>query len=626
MLQNIRNNIQGTAAKVIIAIIVVPFALFGIDSLFSGGAQPPAATVNGEKVSQAELQQAIAMQKRRLINMMGDQIDPAMLDDNVLRKPALDALVKQQLLLQAADKAGIRISDKQLNTVIASMPQFHEDGRFSQQRYQQVLRLQGYNSALFKQLLRSDLLIQQLSASVSSSAFVTESELDEAIAYIHETRDFHTVNVPLSNFEKTVDLSAEQIRAYYDNNLDRFQTEPKVKLSYIELREEQFYQPVSEEQLEVEYQRLLDGMAVDSEREAAHILLELSDELSREQAIATLQDVREQLAAGEDFAELAKSLSQDPGSASLGGALGFTKGDSFPAEFEDALAQLQPGEVSAPVETEAGIHLIKLLSVKQPELPSFESVRGDISQRLSRQKAGPKLLAVVESLRDLVFNAENLVMPAAELELDIQSSDWLSADDSEGLFAHPRVKQAAFDPELREQALNSEVFELTPGHFVVIHIDAYQAPQTQPFEQVEEQIVATLRSEKAAQLAAEQAAEIEQQLAASERAEVLAKKYGLQWQAVQSVRRSDISVEQDIRRFVFQMAPPADGAVAAATMHRQNGDYLVVQLRASAAGERSALDRQALDELHRSVVQNASSQAFANYFNVLWNSADIKIN
>lgn len=626
MLQNIRNNIQGTAAKVIIAIIVVPFALFGIDSLFSGGAQPPAATVNGEKVSQAELQQAIAMQKRRLINMMGDQIDPAMLDDNVLRKPALDALVKQQLLLQAADKAGIRISDKQLNTVIASMPQFHEDGRFSQQRYQQVLRLQGYNSALFKQLLRSDLLIQQLSASVSSSAFVTESELDEAIAYIHETRDFHTVNVPLSNFEKTVDLSAEQIRAYYDNNLDRFQTEPKVKLSYIELREEQFYQPVSEEQLEVEYQRLLDGMAVDSEREAAHILLELSDELSREQAIATLQDVREQLAAGEDFAELAKSLSQDPGSASLGGALGFTKGDSFPAEFEDALAQLQPGEVSAPVETEAGIHLIKLLSVKQPELPSFESVRGDISQRLSRQKAGPKLLAVVESLRDLVFNAENLVMPAAELELDIQSSDWLSADDSEGLFAHPRVKQAAFDPELREQALNSEVFELTPGHFVVIHIDAYQAPQTQPFEQVEEQIVATLRSEKAAQLAAEQAAEIEQQLAASERAEVLAKKYGLQWQAVQSVRRSDISVEQDIRRFVFQMAPPADGAVAAATMHRQNGDYLVVQLRTSAAGERSALDRQALDELHRSVVQNASSQAFANYFNVLWNSADIKIN
>lgn len=626
MLQNIRNNIQGTAAKVIIAIIVVPFALFGIDSLFSGGAQPPAATVNGEKVSQAELQQAIAMQKRRLINMMGDQIDPAMLDDNVLRKPALDALVKQQLLLQAADKAGIRISDKQLNTVIASMPQFHEDGRFSQQRYQQVLRLQGYNSALFKQLLRSDLLIQQLSASVSSSAFVTESELDEAIAYIHETRDFHTVNVPLSNFEKTVDLSAEQIRAYYDNNLDRFQTEPKVKLSYIELREEQFYQPVSEEQLEVEYQRLLDGMAVDSEREAAHILLELSDELSREQAIATLQDVREQLAAGEDFAELAKSLSQDPGSASLGGALGFTKGDSFPAEFEDALAQLQPGEVSAPVETEAGIHLIKLLSVKQPELPSFESVRGDISQRLSRQKAGPKLLAVVESLRDLVFNAENLVMPAAELELDIQSSDWLSADDSEGLFAHPRVKQAAFDPELREQALNSEVFELTPGHFVVIHIDAYQAPQTQPFEQVEEQIVATLRSEKAAQLAAEQAAEIERQLAASERAEVLAKKYGLQWQAVQSVRRSDISVEQDIRRFVFQMAPPADGAVAAATMHRQNGDYLVVQLRASAAGERSALDRQALDELHRSVVQNASSQAFANYFNVLWNSADIKIN
>ena len=171
MLQNIRNNIQGTAAKVIIAIIVVPFAFFGIDSLFSGGSQTPAAVVNGEKISQAELQQALAMQKRRLINMMGDKLEPSMLDDAVLRKPALDSLIKQQLLLQAAEDAGIEISDQQLNITIASMPQFQEDGRFSQERYQQVLRLQGYNSALFKQLLRSDLLIQQLSASVAASAY-----------------------------------------------------------------------------------------------------------------------------------------------------------------------------------------------------------------------------------------------------------------------------------------------------------------------------------------------------------------------------------------------------------------------------------------------------------------------
>ena len=270
MLQNIRNNIQGTAAKVIIAIIVVPFAFFGIDSLFSGGSQTPAAVVNGEKISQAELQQALAMQKRRLINMMGDKLEPSMLDDAVLRKPALDSLIKQQLLLQAAEDAGIEISDQQLNITIASMPQFQEDGRFSQERYQQVLRLQGYNSALFKQLLRSDLLIQQLSASVAASAFVTERELDEAIAYIHESRDFQTVTVPLEKYRKSITLTDEELKSYYEENGARFQSEPKVKVSYLELKEEQFYEPVSEQQVVAEYERLIEGMTQDTEREALY--------------------------------------------------------------------------------------------------------------------------------------------------------------------------------------------------------------------------------------------------------------------------------------------------------------------------------------------------------------------
>ncbi|MGB1544583.1 MAG: SurA N-terminal domain-containing protein [Spongiibacter marinus] len=626
MLQNIRNNIQGTAAKVIIAIIVVPFAFFGIDSLFSGGSQTPAAVVNGEKISQAELQQALAMQKRRLINMMGDKLEPSMLDDAVLRKPALDSLIKQQLLLQAAEDAGIEISDQQLNITIASMPQFQEDGRFSQERYQQVLRLQGYNSALFKQLLRSDLLIQQLSASVAASAFVTERELDEAIAYIHESRDFQTVTVPLEKYRKSITLTDEELKSYYEENGARFQSEPKVKVSYLELKEEQFYEPVSEQQVVAEYERLIEGMTQDTEREAAHILLEIDDELNRDQAVAKLNEVKQRLLSGESFAELAKSLSEDPGSASNGGNLGFTAGDSFPAEFEDALAALEAGQVSDPVETEAGVHLIKLLSVKQPEVPSLDSERLAITERLRRQKARPKLLAAVESLRDLVFNAESLAMPAAELELEVKRSDWLSSEDNDGLFADQRVKQAAFDSELREQELNSDVFELAPDHFLVLHVDQYQAPQLRPFEDVRAEIEVSLQTEKAAQQAKADAQEIEQQLAAGQRAEAVAKQHGLDWQAMQDIRRSDISVEPALRRFVFELAAPAQDKAVAATLHQQSGDYTVVQLLASEPGQRAALEAEALLNLRRSVAQNASSQAFANYFNNLWNNADITIN
>ena len=626
MLQNIRDNIQGTAAKVIIAIIIVPFALFGIDSLFNSSSQPPAARINGEKVSEAELQQAIAMQKRRLISVMGQQLDPAMLDDAVLRKPALDSLIKQQLLLQAADEAGIEVSDQQLNAVIAGMPQFQEDGRFSQERYQQVLRLQGYSGALFKQMLRSDLRIQQLSASVASSAFVTDADVDDAVAYLYETRGFHSVTIPLSKYESQVVVGDEELQRFYNDNTSRFQSQPKVKLSYLELTEQQFYQPVSEEQVKAEYENMIANLNTESEREAAHILLEINDQQSREQALEKLKNAKAKLQAGESFEALAKYLSEDVGSADDGGRLGFTRGDSFPPEFEEALASLQPGQVSDPVETDAGLHLIKLLSVKEAETPTLDSMRLEITERLRHQKAQPALMAAVETLKDLVFNAEGLRMPADELKLTVRQTDWLTEDADSELFSHERVKQAAFDAELRDQALNSDVFELSPERFVVIHVDAYQAPQALPFNEVKAEISAELKAQKAQALAVAEAQEIEAALAAGERAEDVAKARGLEWQASQSIRRTDISVEQDVRRFVFQMPLPEEKNVTASTLHRQTGDYLVVQLREHQVGQRATLDAETLASVRRSMSQNAASQAFASYFNILWNAAEISIN
>lgn len=354
MLQNIRNNIQGAAAKFIIALIIVPFALFGIDSLFGGSGQVPAAVVNGEKISEGELQQAIGLQKRRLLGMMGDQIDPAMLDDAMLRKPALNTLIKQQLLLQAAAEAGIEVSTAQLHATIASMPQFQEDGRFSQARYEQVLRLQGYSSAFFKQLLRSDLIIQQLSSAVAGSAFVAGPELSRAIGLLHETRDYHFITVAQAPYRASVKLSDEEVETYYQENAKQFLSEAAVRYSYVELSEEDFFEPVSEDQVMAEYQRLVEASNAQVEREAAHILIEINEDMSREDASSQLEKIRQAVLAGADFAEQAQKYSADAGSADEGGALGFSSGDSFPAEFEEALAGLKDGEVSPVIETEAG--------------------------------------------------------------------------------------------------------------------------------------------------------------------------------------------------------------------------------------------------------------------------------
>lgn len=625
MLQNIRNNIQGTAAKFIIALIIVPFALFGIDSLFGGSGQVPAAVVNGEKISEGELQQAISLQKRRLLGMMGDQIDPAMLDDAMLRKPALNTLIKQQLLLQAAAEAGIEISTAQLHATIASMPQFQEDGRFSQARYEQVLRLQGYSSAFFKQLLRSDLTIQQLSSAVAGSAFVAGPELSRAIGLLHETRDYHFITVAQAPYRASVKLSDEEVETYYQENAKQFLSEAAVRYSYIELSEEDFFEPVSEDQVMAEYQRLVEASNAQVEREAAHILIEINDDISREDASLQLEKIRQAVLTGADFAEQARKYSADAGSAAEGGALGFSSGDSFPAEFEEALAGLKDGEISPVIETEAGLHLIKLLSVRQPNVPSLESARLEITERLRRQAAMPRLIGAVEDLRDLVFNAENLTMPAKELGLKVKQSEWQKQSDENGLFAYASLKSAAFNAELRSKGLNSEVFELTPEHFAVIHVEEYKSPEALPLAQVREEIVSSLEQRKAELAAESRAKAIQAELIAGKRAEEVAKAEELSWYAIAAGKRGDIAVDTPIRNRAFSMPRP-DQQASVSVLRLANGDRVVVQLLNVSYGSQSGMDVAQLNDAENSAFKNRSSQDFSAYFNGLWQDAKIKIN
>ena len=625
MLQNIRNNIQGTAAKFIIALIIVPFALFGIDSLFGGSGQAPAAVVNGEKISEAELQQSIGLQKRRLLGMMGDQIDPAMLDDGILRKPALNTLIKQQLLLQAAAEAGIEISTAQLHATIAAMPQFQEDGRFSQARYEQVLRMQGYSSAFFKQLLKSDLTIQQLSSAVAGSAFVAGPELSRAIGLQYEMRDYHFITVPQAAYRDSIKLSEQEVETYYKDNAKQFLSEAAVRYSYIELAEQDFFKPVSEDQVVAEYQRLIEDSNELVEREAAHILIEINDDTSREDALAQLEKVRQAILGGADFAEQARKFSTDAGTAAVGGALGFTTGDSFPAEFEEALAALKESELSSVVETEAGLHLIKLLSIRQPELPSLESARLEITERLRGQQAMPRLIGAVEDLRDMVFNAENLTMPAKELGLEVKQSQWQKQSDVSGLFAFASLKAAAFNAELRNQGLNSEVFELTPEHFAVIHVEEFKAPEALPLAEVREKITNELLLRKAELAAAEKARTIQEALIAGKRAEELAKAENLNWNAVAEGKRGDIAVDAAIRNRAFAMSRPDQGA-SVSVLRLANSDQVVIQVLGVTYGNQASLEPAQLKEAENSAYRNRSSQDFSAYFNGLWKAAKIKIN
>lgn len=330
MLQNIRKNFQGTIAKVIVAIIVVPFALFGIESLLGGGGVQYVAEVNGEGISTSELQQQINQQKRRLLMNLGDNVDPSMLDDQMLAGPALEYMIQQKLLMQAAREYGLAISDQRLGEFIADMAPFQVEGVFDPQLYRRVVSDQGYSPAGFQTALRDDLLMMQLRAGLASSEFATASEVDQMEAIREEQRDVRYLLLPLDRFRGEVALDEEQVQDWYDSNQDQFMTEESVELDYIQLRTTDFYQPVEEERLRELFELEQEQLQQPEERRVSHILFEQAEGETDDELQQRIADVALRLGtADSSFAAIATELSADVGSAGYGGDLGFTSGDTF---------------------------------------------------------------------------------------------------------------------------------------------------------------------------------------------------------------------------------------------------------------------------------------------------------
>lgn len=618
MIQNIRENVQGLAAKVIIVLIAIPFAAVGIDSFFSGGNDQPVATVNGERIESYDLERGIAIRRQQMAAMFGDNIDPQFLSEENLRGPVLNSLVEQELLRQEAKGMGVTISNAQLNQTIAAMAQFHEDGEFSQQRYEELLRRQGYNSATFKELLGSDLLLGQLREGIASTGFVVPTQTADRIRLGEQRRSFQYINLKTADFEKQVKLDEESISAYYEDQQQRFQRPEAVKLELIELKQAQFETELSEEALREAYDQELQSLEAEG-IPVAHILID-SNEREASDVQARLAEVQAKLKAGEAFAALAESYSDDTVSAEQGGDLGVSDGQSFPEAFEEALQALAAGETSAPVETDAGLHLIRRL----PSLPPFEEYRGEIASRLQAAAANKALLNSVEQLKDLVFNADGLAEPAAELGLSLTSTDWLERGSAEGLLAWAPVATTAFDDELRELGVNSDVLELSPEHFVVLRVKEYRAPEAKPLAEVREQIEQVLVREQSRELAAAQALSLQDKLKAGEDFAKMAKSAGYQIASADKVTRRDAGVSAQLAQAVFAMVPAVDG-VSTELAPVADGVALV-QLTEVLPGSADTLSDPRIAELEGELANAVSRQDYAAYFASLRQQAEVKTN
>lgn len=615
MLQNIRDNSQGWIAKTIIGVIVVLMALTGFDAIIQSTSNSQnAADVNGEKITQSSLNAAVDMQRRQLIQQFGKDFDASLLDDKLLRQASLDSLIDRTLLLQGAKEAGMGFSDASLDQLILQTPAFQVDGKFNAARFDQILQQQGMGRMEFRERLKQDVLVSQLQASLAASNFVTDAELENFVRLDKQTRDFASQTIHIDT--KSVDVSDDELKAYYDEHKDQYMSPEQVVVEYVELRKESFFAQAeaSDEELQALYQKEIANLA--EQRRAAHILLEVNDKLSDEQAKAKLAEVAERLKQGEAFAKLAEEVSQDPGSASNGGDLGFAGPGVYDPEFEKSLYALKKDEVSAPVRSSFGWHLIKLLDVQAPEVPSFDSLKAKLEREVKAQQVEQRFVEAAKELEEASFEASDLAQPAQELGLQVQTSGAFGREGGEGVAANRQVVQAAFSPEVLEDGANSGAIELDPDTTLVLRVKEHKKPTLLPLEEVSAGIRDTLSRKKASEAAKAEGEALLAQLRDGGAS-------GKDWKVVEAATRSQEGVEPEVLQALFRMAKPEDGKSSFAGLTLNNGDYVV--LRLDGVGQAKAeLSAEEKTSYRRFLASRAGQQDFAAYREQLKESADIE--
>ncbi|VAW72842.1 Peptidyl-prolyl cis-trans isomerase PpiD [hydrothermal vent metagenome] len=607
MLQAFRNTVMGWLGWVIIGLIIVTFALFGLGSYLQDESQIYAARVNDVEITPRELQQAYYQQRARIQEMMGDAYNPALLDDKLVRQQALDGLINRQLVFQAAAENDLAISDSLLAAQIHAIPSFQKDGVFSEEKYRNLMRSRGQMVSGFEQATRNQLLSEQLLLGLAATAYVTPSELDRAYSLQNQQRDFAYLIVSAKPFEETVDVSEERIQEYYKTNADAFMVPESVKLSFLRLTGDTVGASleVDEADLEAFYEERQSSLKTKEQRRASHILITVAadaDDDTLAIARAKIDGLAARLEAGEEFADLARENSGDPGSAQQGGDLGFFGvGDMVP-EFDKTAFAMDKGETSEPIRTQFGFHIIKLVDIRDSDIPPLAEVRDDLIREMQQEKVNELFYELLEQLTDLSYtDLDSLDSSAEALGLEIQTSDWLDSNGGPGIGQYPKILAAAFSDDVLEGGNNSEPVEVAPNDVIVVRIAERQSEHQAPLDEVHEQVVMRLKRELAAHAARTRGESLSARLASGGATlEELNSQDYYGYRKAEAVTRASGGFNPEVMRRAFTLARPENDKPVDASFALTNGDFALIHLTSVTDGDPTELKPEQRTQMARS--------------------------
>ncbi|MDH3401287.1 MAG: peptidyl-prolyl cis-trans isomerase [Chromatiales bacterium] len=620
MLQRIRDNMTGWVSGSIIFIIAIAFIFWGIDFGFFN--RDYIALVNGGEVSTNVYRNAVQNQVSQAQRTYQDELPEVLLQQ--IRNATLENLIRRELLAQRVAERNYRVGDEQLHQSIRSMEAFQVDGVFSLDSYNARLAGVGRSPTSFEAEQRVALQMGQLQDGVAATEFLTSSETRRLIELFEQKREVSVATIFPAQFEDAITVDEAAVQAYYDQNADLYLTPETVTLRYLEIRGADVAADiqVTEDDLLSYYESSKAQLSVTERRQVRHILIEADDE---DAALARAQAVTARIRGGEDFAAVAAEASVDSSTAGSGGDLGWVDAETFEGELGDAIFSLAQGEVSDPVRSDFGFHVLRVDAIDGGVMPSFAEVREQLETRYREDQAGERYYSRAETLAERAFeNLYELDSAAEALGLKIQEVPGFTRANNEVFPGHPEVAEAAFSISSLEDGENSRVIELGDKHAVVLRVADHKPPQPQPLEAVRETIVQALKKEQSVAMAATAGSELLAALEQGASLEAAARDKNAEFQPARLIDRADREAPAELVAAVFRSAKPEYGPVANSIQMR-DGSYAVFTVSQVLPGMPGAVSAEARMAARRAMAQQIGQSTFETYVQDLRDKASISV-
>lgn len=574
LISSIKKKSTGFVAYFIVGLIALTFivtALYGIDFMGSG---QTVAKVGDKEISKTEFLKNFVPQQRNLQQQLGAEYSTDI--ENILKQTVIDQMVNSQILFQYAQNHGYVTTPKEVQTNIAKNEVFYRDGKFDVDQYKKILRLNGYSVQEYEASQFQQLTQEQLRSNIEKSAFVTDFERKNVTSLLNQERKFDYLEIPVKDFSDQVSITDSMLKDYFDKNQDRFIKPMKVSVDFVELNLDEVTKSISpsDDDLAILYDEEKNRFSTDEERKAQHILVE--NKVTADQVISLINE-------GKSFDDLAKEYSIDTGSKNSGGDLGFFGIGVMVPEFETAVFAMKEGEVSAPIKSEFGFHVIKLNKIKESSLKSFDEVKEQLVKIYQKNQGQKMIYDLSDEMTNLAYEG-SLEELAEKMNLKLQTSELFSKTSKS---PNKKMINAAFSDPVLNRGENSEPIDLGDDKLVVLRLNNLEKSRNLNFDEVKIQVEGIVKTQESKKLADKLTDEIITSISDNQKTDEILKKNNLKWTSVEWTKRDNQKVDPSAIDLAFK-APKPNSKPGISLSKNLGSKNMIVRVNALKTSDESA--------------------------------------